>query len=356
MQRDTLILTLATLALAAAPLHADGPTWREQSELTRDADGIAMVAVDDARGQVRLQPSSDGRIHIRALKVVRSRSLEDAKRIARETLVEVDQSEGRLVIRVRYPHLHVHLNLWENMSGELIPNDEVRLAIELPPALAAEVNSASADVTSDGVGGNQRLRTASGDVTVLGAAGPVAVSTASGDVSLQDLMAARVVTASGDIEVDGARGALDLESTSGDLTLRGVADSLRVRTVSGTVRVDAAPRGADINAMSGEVTLAAASGRVRARTVSGDLEVQLARALSNADLGTQSGTLTVTLDPALACTLKANTGSGEIELEGTGQVTRHGHGSTSASFRGGGTPVGLRTVSGDIRVVVGGGK
>ncbi|MFI5370241.1 MAG: DUF4097 family beta strand repeat-containing protein [Candidatus Eisenbacteria bacterium] len=350
------VLTLAALAAGSTPLLADSSTWREQSEWVRDAHGVAMVSVDDARGEIHLAASPDDRIHLKALKVVRGGSLDDAKRIAGETVVELDESGGRLAIRVRYPHLHVSLNLWQNMSGERVPMDEVRLSIELPASLAVEATSASGDVTSESLAGSQRLHTASGDVTVSDASGPVTVSSASGDVSGQALAAARVNTASGDVSMDGVRGGIDIESTSGDVAVRGAVDSVRVRTVSGTVRIDDAPRGADVGSTSGEVTLGSAAGRVRVHTVSGDLEVRLRPGLRAADLGTQSGGLSVTLEPGLACSIDAGTSSGEIDLGGSSSVTRHGHGRAIATYGGGGAAVGLRTVSGDIRVVVGGGR
>jgi DUF4097 and DUF4098 domain-containing protein YvlB len=347
---------LATL-VAATPAHAGEPvTWREQSEWIRDAHGVAVITVDDARGEVNVQASPDDRIHLRALKVTRGPSLDDAKRIAGETTVELDETEGRLVIRVRYPHLHVRVNLWSDMSGNVGPNDEVRLALEIPAALTVEVASASGDVTTLGLRGSQRLRTASGDVTVSDALGPVTVSSASGDVTGTGLTAVRINTASGDVTLENPRGAVDLDTSSGDIVVRGAADSVRAHSVSGSVRLDGAPRGADLVSTSGEVTVGRVAGRVRARTVSGDLEARLGRGLTAADLGTQSGALGVTLDSGFGCRVEAETSSGDIDLDRAAVISQRSHGHANATLAGGGPAVGLRTVSGDIRVVVGGGK
>jgi len=349
-------LALATL-VAAAPARAREPmTWREQSEWIRDAHGVAVIAVEDARGEVNVQASADDRIHLRALKVTRGPSLDDAKRIAAETTVELDENQGRLAIRVRYPHLHVRVNLWQDMSDNAMPSDEVRMALEIPAALTVEVSSASGDVVTGGLRGSQRLRTASGDVTVNDAQGPVEVSTASGDVTGTALSAVRVNTASGDVRLDGPRGAVELETSSGDIVVRGAADSVRAHSVSGSVQVDGAPRGADLGSTSGEITIGRAAGRVRARTVSGDLAARLGRGIVGADLGTQSGALGVTLDPGFGCRLEAETSSGGIDLDRSVTISRQSRGHASATVGGGGPTVGLRTVSGDIRVVVGGGR
>ncbi len=353
---DIILLALAATALAAPAARAESPTWREQSELVRDVKGVGTLTLENARGEVNVRASADGRLHIKALKIARARSLDEAKRIANDTVVELDASGGRLALRVRYPHLHVRLNLWEDMSDDRMPRNEVRLAVEVPPTMALEVDAASGDISTAGLAASQRLNAASGDITVNDAAGPLTIGTASGDVTLGAIAGARVATASGDVQVDGARGALQLSTASGDVTVNTVRDSIQVRTTSGTVRVDGAPRGADLASTSGSVSLGSSSGRVRARTVSGDLEVRLRAPVASADLSTQSGTLALTLEPEVACTLEARTGSGEIDIAGTAPVTRQGRGSMTARFRGGGAPVGLRTVSGDIRVVVGGGK
>jgi DUF4097 and DUF4098 domain-containing protein YvlB len=188
------------------------------------------------------------------------------------------------------------------------------------------------------------------------AQGPVTVSSASGDVSGNGLTAVRISTASGDVTLDAPRGAVDLETSSGDIVVRGAADSVRAHSVSGSVRLDGAPRGADLGSTSGEVTIGRALGRVRARTVSGDLEARLGRGLSAADLGTQSGALGVTVDPGFGCRLEAESSSGDIDLDRSVVISRQSRGHASATLGGGGPVVGLRTVSGDIRVVVGGGK
>ena len=352
----TLGLALATLVVAAPSRAGEPVTWREQSEWIRDAHGVAVITVENARGEVNVQASPDDRIHLRALKLTRSQSLDDAKRIAGETTVELDESNGRLAIRVRYPHLHVRMNLWQDFSSNTMPNDEVRLALELPSALTVEVSSASGDVVTQGLRGSQRLRTASGDVTVSDAQGPVTVSSASGDVTGTALAAVRVNTASGDVTLDSPRGAVVLDTASGDIVVRAATDSVRAHSVSGSVRLDGAPRGADLGSTSGEVTVGRAAGRVRVHTVSGDLEARLGRGLAAAELGTQSGALGVTLDSGFGCRLEAESASGDIDLDRSVMISRQSRGHASATLGGGGPVVGLRTVSGDIRVVVGGGK
>ena len=43
-------VVLATLVAAAPARAGEGVTWREQSEWIRDARGVAVITVDDARG------------------------------------------------------------------------------------------------------------------------------------------------------------------------------------------------------------------------------------------------------------------------------------------------------------------
>jgi hypothetical protein len=327
---------------------------REQSRFERDTHGIVSLRVDNARGLVDVRPSSDGRLKVTALKVVRSPSPSAAREMARGTVVETDESGGVFKIRVRYPSHRVRITFWGNLSTGSLPNAEVRLAIEVPPDLPITLTTASGDLTTAGLSGPQALRSASGDVELNDASGRAEISTASGDVKATGLASASVETASGDVTCDGVSGALAIVTASGDVTIHEASDSLRVRTVAGDVEIDRAPRGLDLQTTSGQLDLGPLSGRVALRSVSGDLDVALAPPLADAEISTQSGTVTLKLDPRIACALSANTTSGEIDFQLPVQARRLSRGNVVATIRGGTTPVRLRTVSGDINVMGGG--
>ena len=64
-------VVVAVLLVPGRWARADD-VWREESQKTVEVRGFATVEIDNARGRVDLVPSPDGRLHITALKIVRS--------------------------------------------------------------------------------------------------------------------------------------------------------------------------------------------------------------------------------------------------------------------------------------------
>ena len=82
MIRNNLICVAAMAVALAAPALAE--TSREASERVLPADGIKGVRVVNSRGRVILKPSADGRLHLKALKILRGTAAE-RKRLSAET-------------------------------------------------------------------------------------------------------------------------------------------------------------------------------------------------------------------------------------------------------------------------------
>ena len=343
--------TLCVLALAG-PAQAND--IRQQSRFDRDVNGIEVLRVENARGIVDVRPSTDGRLHLVALKVAKSPSSSVTRELADKTVVETDQFGGTFRVRVRYPSHKVNISLWHDLSSDNLPSVEVQLAIEIPVTMSAELSTASGKIISSGLHGRQTLKTASGDVHAELAEGPVDVTTASGDVVAIDMDRTSVSTASGDISCDVVRGPLRINSASGDVTIQGAEDSIRVQTVGGDVTLERAPRGLTLKTTSGEIEVRSVSGRIRLASTSGDVDVRLASPVTAADIETTSGQLSVRLDPQVACALEATTTSGEIDFRLPTQARTLSRGRVSAVVRGGSAPVSLRSVSGDINVAGGG--
>jgi len=136
----------------------------------------------------------------------------------------------------------------------------VQLEIAVPPMAEVTIETASGWLDAQGLTGEQRYRAVSGDIRLRDVAGTIELSTVSGEVA---------------IDLAGATD-LSLRTVSGDAVVRGGRlDALRVGSTSGDIRVDsplAGPSGNKIETLSGDVQLVASAGmRVEARTVSGDL-------------------------------------------------------------------------------------
>jgi hypothetical protein len=140
----------------------------------------------------------------------------------------------------------------------------VQLDIELPSGAELRVDTASGSIETDGLRGDQKLKTASGEVHIRRGSGAIELAAVSGDAT---------------IDLDGAA-SLALRFVSGDLEVRGGRiEELRAATTSGDIRVESElSTGADhtIQTLSGDVELVADGGvRVDAQTVSGDLSSDL---------------------------------------------------------------------------------
>ncbi len=121
-------------------------------------------------------------------------------------------------------------------------------------------------------------------------------------------------TGSGDLVVEGIHGPVDYSSGSGDVKISSVQEGIRVHTGSGDVSLEDVGKGA-----------------IEVSTQSGDVSVRL-DSKAGYDVTAHAGSGDFSIAPEF--TLEA----GDTKSEVRGKV------------RGGGTPVKLRTGSGDIRV------
>jgi hypothetical protein len=350
------IACLILIALAAHPAAARADEWREQSEKTVEARGLSSLAVENARGLIRIRPSSDGRIHLTALKIVRSNRRERAQNIARDIRVGLDQQGDRLVVKVHYPqNQQLRVGFWEMFSCFEWPKLEVRIGLDVPPAMAVTLNSTSGDLETEGMNGTQRLDTTSGNISVDGAGASIVASTTSGDISFAQVMSADLHSVSGDVEIDGMRGDLKAGTTSGDVMVKAVTGSATITSVSGEIQVLGSPRGLKARTVSGEIVARDAAGDVRLESASGSVTLAAAREMRRAEVNTASGDIVMSLAPSLGCEIEMHTSNGALDAALPIQVRNVSRHSMTGVIGNGATPVFLRSSSGDINVKSAGG-
>lgn len=148
------------------------------------------------------------------------------------------------------------------------------------------------------------------------AAGVTGAKNVSVDYELTVPVATRLTseTQSGDSWIEGIRGPVTVNTESGDIRMRSVRDKVKVHTISGDIRLE--------------------------QTES-----------SGIDIETTSGDVSVQLPEKAAFDLSAHTTSGSIDVSpdfaGDAKVSEH---EVNLKVRGGGYPVEVSTVSGDIRI------
>jgi Putative adhesin len=221
--------------------------------------------------------------------------------------VDVTSDHGRTVVKVVLPYAGHH--------------GDAELRVKVPKESEVDVSAVSAEVTTSGVLGEQRLSTVSGDIAAEFAA-DLEVKTVSGEVKLKG---------------HGQPARLHLSSVSGDVRLEHGAGDLEAGTVSGSL----------------VVSLDSARS-VRARTTSGDLhfEGKLARG-ADLDATSVTGDLHVRASADGGYSYEVKSFTGDItNCFGAAPVERHhGPGHTLEGARGDGAGhLRLKTMSGDIQL------
>jgi DUF4097 and DUF4098 domain-containing protein YvlB len=222
--------------------------------------------------------------------------------------VDVSTDHGRTSIKVVRPH-----------PGQ---GGDADLHVQIPKDSELTVSAVSADVTTSGVSGVQRLHTVSGDITA---------------------------------ELGGSD--LELKSVSGDVKLKGHGQPARlhVSTVSGDVHLEHGAGDLEAGTVSGTLVVSLDSARsVRAHSTSGDVhfEGKLARG-ADFDVTSVSGDLNVRASADAGYAYEVSTFSGDISNCFNATPSEHGHmpGHTLQGTRGDGAGhMHLKTMSGDVQL------
>ncbi|MEZ5330938.1 MAG: DUF4097 family beta strand repeat-containing protein [Thermoanaerobaculia bacterium] len=142
------------------------------------------------------------------------------------------------------------------------------------------------------------------------------------DVDLEIWMPAsarlEVDTLSAGIEVSGLAGSLELGSVSGQIIVSGAPAELDAETVSGDVRLDGSGTRTgtpvSVETVSGNVVLRGVGGKIDASTVSGRIELGAVAVVTDADLETVSGSVSIEAALAPGARVDVNSHSGSITL------------------------------------------
>ncbi len=165
--------------------------------------------------------------------------------------VDVESSNGRTIVKVILPRGNAR-------------DGEADIEVQVPKNSYVEVSAVSADVSSRGVLGTQRLKSVSGEVTADISGNESEVRSVSGDVTVRGVgkpSSLRVASVSGSLDISNMGGKIDLVTVSGDARLQASEVSeIRGRTTSGSLE------------LLGKLTR---DGRVDVEGVSGDITLRL---------------------------------------------------------------------------------
>jgi DUF4097 and DUF4098 domain-containing protein YvlB len=229
---------------------------------------------------------------------------DDAERL------DLESSGGRVLVKVVLPRGKSH-------------GGGADLEVLVPKMSSVEVSAVSADVSSRGVLGVQRLKTLSGEITADITGDNSTVSSVSGDLTIRGggkPAALRISSVSGSVDLTNAAGRLELVTVSGDARVRmGEASDVRARTTSGTF--DLAARLSnngriEVDAVSGDLTLRLeprGSFSAEVESFSGDIHGCLAAKVEPISKYGPGTRLTIRT-PEAGAHVRAKTFSGDIDI------------------------------------------
>jgi DUF4097 and DUF4098 domain-containing protein YvlB len=289
--RPVLIGILAALPMAA--LAGGGAVDRK---VTATANGEVVISnvsgTVDVRGWDRNEVQVTGHLD------------DDVERL------DVESNGGRTIVKVIVPRGGSH-------------DSSAVLEVQVPRMSTVEVSAVSADVSSRGVLGTQRLKSVSGEITADVAGSDSEIRTVSGDLTVRGSgkpISLRVSSVSGSLDLSNGAGKLDVVTVSGDARVQmGEATEVRGRTTSGNLDLRARlARDArvELEAVSGDLTIRApdtAGLSADIESFSGDIHGCLAQnveRVSKYGPGVRLNLRTVESGPSV----RAKTLSGDIDI------------------------------------------
>ena len=285
----------AAALLCAVPVAQAAQNLNKRAAVAADA----TIEVSNVEGRVDVTAWDRNEVELTA----RLESDEDT--------LEFEATERQVRIKVVKP------------KGHFKGSDEAILTLRIPQGARLTAQTVSADVTVDGVRGEQRLHTVSGDVETRAYDEPVALRTVSGD---------------GTIRGTGGKSAVSVTGVSGSIEVGGIRGGFEGQVVSGEIKVE----------------LAAAE-RASLKTISGDIDARLELLpVARVEMESVSGTIGLAAKAPVNAEFDVESFSGEITScfgAKARDKSAYGPGSELRFTQGtGGARVRIKSMSGDIRV------
>lgn len=302
--------------------------YEEKFEKTVSLAKDGKVILGNISGDIEVKTWDKAEVSIKALKVSKTDSEEQAKNNFEKVKIEITEEGKTLRIETKYEK-----NYFKKKNRQV----SVNYWLTVPSKADANMTSVSGDVSMEMIGGTTKATSVSGEVQLNGMTGPVKGKSVSGDVHVAD-----------------AKSGVDCESVSGDVYVKNVVGGAEVKSVSGGITVKNCKGDIDAEVVSGDVELmdVADAVEVNAKSVSGGVKYvgDLAKD-GNYSMHSLSGNIVMKIPAASAFDLSAKTFSGGIEsdfeIKMSGKI---GKKELKGTVNGGGAEIEVKTFSGDIHL------
>ena len=306
-------------------------------------ESYEAIELEGTIADIILEPSEDGKLHIEYKNELEEKYRQFCnfyyyeKNGVLHAGVKVKETERRVKFFGRIL----------TMSGSVSwGEDSVSLWVKVPSQMPRlTFITSSGDVRMDRISvGNLQGKTSSGDVKVMDVrTEELRISAASGDLKLEDVEVrkADLSTTRGDIEADICADIVSFSSASGDIEANAEARVVTCNSTSGDIHA------VMIHAYK-QVDWSAQNCVIKCNTTSGDINAVTSGNNIRADMNSVSGDIRMNMDLTNGIETTVNTVSGDIGIRWQGRRQEVGRG--CYRFGDGSSKVKANTVSGDIDI------
>ncbi len=393
MNRKISSMSLAMLGLAlmptwAGPGHANRVTADKTGQFSTSAGLHLRVEAD--QGDIRILTGSASQVSYRA-HLETDASDANAQQILNAFVLDARNDSDGVILVARSPHLGWGHHLWVTLEVTVPHTYNLDLTTEggniqiadlqgrvLAQTAGGNISAGQIDgparlVTDGGhifvknVGGDLTAATGAGDITVGAVAGGAVLRTGGGHIRVASIAGAgRLSTGGGNISLERAGAGLVVSTGGGDIEVGEASGLIRAQTGGGGIRVVRSSGPTELQTGSGSLYLMQVQNAIRATTGAGGIVAWFgpdAKLTSPCRLAAGEGDIDVYLPKELAVTVDA-----QVELGGDHRVVvdpafplkvtygEPGEGSevvrAEGALNGGGATLVLRTVSGNIRLML----
>ncbi len=337
----------------------NGETHENDITLEHPLAGDGTLTVENARGDIEIAPSADGKIHVAAHQVahVADRAKAGAFAGARPVLTVRGANGSNATVTVP-AHRGVEVSLVLSVpEGVLctVRNHHGDIAISgLRRAL--ELNQDHGDVTLDSLGGAVHVVMDHGDLHARALGGDLSVNGHAEDLTISDVKGKTTLDGDflGSISVSGVGGPvvfhsnrtqLEAQRLTGSLSLD--SDDLRVTGVGGGLKIDTRSKDVEVSGLSGDAQISDSNS---------DIHVTASKPLGALSLRNNTGNITLHVPVQAGFSLHGETGKDE-EIDSDlalAQGESGGMKTISGQVGQGGPTIDLKTDHGSLTVRHGG--
>ncbi len=270
-------LLLGAALFGAATLPAQAATVHKVVSGVYPLAAHGTLDLSNINGSITIETWDRADVEVRADKIVKSTSEDEANKVLGRMKVIVDAKPNRVRVEARYPRNHGGLVSW--LSGRAVQSTKVEFRVRIPREADLRIENINGSISLAGGKGDLRLTTINGSVTATGAAGTVKLESTNGGITARGTRGAlEASTVNGRIEAelsDLGAGKTSLASTNGGITLRLPASAranLSASTTNGRVSCDLDVAGTTKRTRV-EGTLNGGGAEIEISTVNGSVEI-----------------------------------------------------------------------------------